>query len=117
MLSDLEIAQRAKLKPIIEIATALGIEEEEIELYGKHKAKIVLSVLKRLAARRNGKYVDVTALTPTPLGEGKTTTTIGLSLDPIARSSLSASKSMATRGSPTAINSETTCMPVVPAPP
>ena len=80
MLSDLEIAQRAKLKPIIEIATALGIEEEEIELYGKHKAKIVLSVLKRLAARRNGKYVDVTALTPTPLGEGKTTTTIGLSM-------------------------------------
>jgi len=80
MLSDLEIAQRAKLKPIIEIATALGIEEEEIELYGKHKAKIVLSVLKRLAARRNGKYVDVTAITPTPLGEGKTTTTIGLSM-------------------------------------
>ena len=80
MLSDLAIAQRATLKRIIEIASALGIEEEEIELYGKHKAKVALSVLKRLAARRNGKYVDVTAITPTPLGEGKTTTTIGLSM-------------------------------------
>lgn len=80
MLPDLAIAQRATLKRIIEIASALGIEEEEIELYGKHKAKVALSVLKRLAARRNGKYVDVTAITPTPLGEGKTTTTIGLSM-------------------------------------
>ena len=80
MLSDLEIAQRARLKPIAEIAAALGIEEDELELYGKHKAKVALSVMKRLAGRPNGKYIDVTAITPTPLGEGKTTTTIGLSM-------------------------------------
>jgi formate--tetrahydrofolate ligase len=80
MPSDLEIAQRARLKPIAEIASALGIEEDELELYGRHKAKVALSVLKRLADRPNGKYIDVTAITPTPLGEGKTTTTIGLSM-------------------------------------
>ncbi len=80
MLSDLEIAQRAKLKPITQIATALGFEEDEIELYGRYKAKIALSVMKRLSGRPNGKYIDVTAITPTPLGEGKTTTTIGLSM-------------------------------------
>ena len=78
MLSDLEIAQRARLRPIAEIAAGLGIEEDELELYGKHKAKITLSVMKRLAGRPNGKYIDVTAITPTPLGEGKTTTTVGL---------------------------------------
>ena len=80
MLSDLEIAQHATLKPIAEIAGALGLEDDELELYGKHKAKITLSVMKRLAGRPNGKYIDVTAITPTPLGEGKTTTTIGLSM-------------------------------------
>ncbi len=80
MLSDLEIAQHAKLLPITEIANALGIDEDELELYGKTKAKISLSVMKRLAGRPSGKYVDVTAITPTPLGEGKTTTTIGLSM-------------------------------------
>jgi formyltetrahydrofolate synthetase len=80
MLSDLEIAQHATLKPITEIAGALGLEDDELELYGKHKAKITLSVMKRLAGRPNGKYIDVTAITPTPLGEGKTTTTIGLSM-------------------------------------
>jgi len=80
MLSDLEIAQRARLKPIAEVAGALGIEEDELELYGKHKAKVTLPVMKRLAGRPNGKYIDVTAITPTPLGEGKTTTTIGLSM-------------------------------------
>src|SRR3989442_14753900 len=80
MLSDLEIAQRARLKPIAEIAAGLGLEEDEVELYGKTKAKIALSVMKRLAGRPNGKYIDVTAITPTPLGEGKTTTTIGLSM-------------------------------------
>jgi formate--tetrahydrofolate ligase len=80
MLSDLEIAQRAKLLPITDIARALGIEDDELELYGKTKAKIALSALKRLASRPNGKYIDVTAITPTPLGEGKTTTTIGLSM-------------------------------------
>src|SRR5499433_1059082 len=80
MLSDLEIAQRARLKPIAEIAASLGIEEDELELYGKHKAKVTLSVMKRLAGRPNGKYIDVTAITPTPLGEGKTTMTIGLAM-------------------------------------
>jgi len=80
MLSDLEIAQRVRLKPIIEIAATLGIEDDEVELYGKYKAKIALSIIKRLGGRPHGKYVDVTAITPTPLGEGKTTTTIGLSM-------------------------------------
>jgi formate--tetrahydrofolate ligase len=80
MLSDLEIAQRATLKPIRDVAAVLGLDEDELELYGKHKAKIALSVMKRLAGRPNGTYVDVTAITPTPLGEGKTTTTIGLSM-------------------------------------
>src|SRR5438552_2381330 len=80
MLSDLEIAQRAKLLPITEIARSLGLDEDELELYGKTKAKIALSVMKRLGDRPNGKYVVVTAITPTPLGEGKTTTTIGLSM-------------------------------------
>jgi len=80
MLSDLEIAQRARLRPIAEIASDLGLEADELELYGKHKAKVLLSVMKRLDGRPNGKYIDVTAITPTPLGEGKTTTTIGLSM-------------------------------------
>src|SRR5215475_8370482 len=80
MLSDLEIAQRATLKPIREIAAALQLDEDELELYGKYKAKVTLDVMKRLAGRPNGKYIDVTAITPTPLGEGKTTTTIGLSM-------------------------------------
>jgi formate--tetrahydrofolate ligase len=80
MHSDLEIAQRATLKPIAEIASALRLEEDELEPYGKYKAKITLSVLRRLAGRPNGKYIDVTALTPTPLGEGKTTTTIGIAM-------------------------------------
>jgi formate--tetrahydrofolate ligase len=80
MLSDLEIAQRARLSPIAEIAAGLGLEEDELELYGKHKAKVTLGVMRRLAGRPHGKYIDVTAITPTPLGEGKTTTTIGLAM-------------------------------------
>jgi methylenetetrahydrofolate dehydrogenase (NADP+)/methenyltetrahydrofolate cyclohydrolase/formyltetrahydrofolate synthetase len=77
--SDLEIAQAAKLKPILEIAGRLGLEEDDLDLFGKYKAKIHLDVLKRFKDRPNGKYIDVTAITPTPLGEGKTVTTIGLS--------------------------------------
>ncbi len=77
--SDIEIAQEATLKPIAQIAEELGLLPEELELYGEHKAKIRLSVRDRLADRPNGKYIDVTAITPTPLGEGKTTTTVGLS--------------------------------------
>ncbi len=80
MKSDLEIAQEAKLWPIEKIANNLGLTEDEIELYGKYKAKIDLGVLSRLKNKPNGKYIDVTAITPTPLGEGKTVTTIGLSL-------------------------------------
>jgi formate--tetrahydrofolate ligase len=80
MLSDLEIARRARLLPIAEVASSLGLEEDELELYGKHKAKVALAVMKRLAGRPTGKYIDVTAITPTPLGEGKTTTTIGLAM-------------------------------------
>ncbi|MBE2201046.1 MAG: formate--tetrahydrofolate ligase [Anaerolinea sp.] len=77
--SDIEIAQEATLKPITQIAEELGLLPEEIEFYGKYKAKVHLAVRERLAARPNGKYIDVTAITPTPLGEGKSTTTVGLS--------------------------------------
>ncbi len=77
--SDLEIAQAAKLKPIQEIAEKLGLNEDDLDLFGKYKAKIHLDVLNRFKDRPNGKYIDVTAITPTPLGEGKTVTTIGVS--------------------------------------
>ena len=76
--SDLEIAQAAKMKPIKEIAATLGLLEDEIELHGKFKAKVPLTVLERLKDRPSGKYIDVTAITPTPLGEGKSTTMVGL---------------------------------------
>ena len=78
--SDLEIAQahRDKMKHVYEIAGMLGIEEDELELYGRHKAKIHLDVLDRLGDEPEGKLIDVTAITPTPLGEGKTVTSIGL---------------------------------------
>jgi methylenetetrahydrofolate dehydrogenase (NADP+)/methenyltetrahydrofolate cyclohydrolase/formyltetrahydrofolate synthetase len=77
--SDIEIAQSAKVKPIAQVAQEAGLKPNELELYGDYKAKVRLSVLQRLAKRPNGFYVDVTAITPTPLGEGKTTTTVGLS--------------------------------------
>lgn len=80
MPTDLEIARSASIKPVIDIAQVIGILEEELDLYGKTKAKVHLSVLDRLQGRPNGKYIDVTAITPTPLGEGKTVTTIGLSM-------------------------------------
>ena len=77
--SDIDIAQEAKLKPILQVARELGIRESELELFGPFKAKVKLEILERLNKRPNGKYIDVTAITPTPLGEGKTTTTVGLS--------------------------------------
>ena len=77
--SDIEIAQEAKLKPITQVAEELGIRPDELELFGPYKAKVKLEILERLKNRPNGKYIDVTAITPTPLGEGKTTTTVGLS--------------------------------------
>jgi formyltetrahydrofolate synthetase len=77
--SDIDIAQAATLKPITQVAEEVGLLPEELEFYGNYKAKVHLSVRDRLAHLPNGKYVDVTAITPTPLGEGKTTTTVGLS--------------------------------------
>ncbi|MGC8787410.1 MAG: formate--tetrahydrofolate ligase [Anaerolineae bacterium] len=77
--SDIEIAQAAKLRPIREVAEELGLSEDDLDLYGKYKAKVHLDVLERLKDRPNAKYIDVTAITPTPLGEGKTVTTISLS--------------------------------------
>ncbi len=76
-LSDIEIAQNCKLEKITEIAKRAGIDENDIEQYGKYKAKIELSALKN-SKRKDGKLILVTAITPTPAGEGKTTTTIGL---------------------------------------
>ena len=76
--SDIDIAQAAELKPINLIAEELGLLPEELELYGDYKAKVRLSVLDRLKDVPDGKYIDVTAITPTPLGEGKTTTSMGL---------------------------------------
>ncbi len=77
--SDIEIAQAAEIKPIAQVAAEAGILPEELEFYGPYKAKVKLEILQRLQDAPNGKYVDVTAITPTPLGEGKTTTTVGLS--------------------------------------
>jgi methylenetetrahydrofolate dehydrogenase (NADP+)/methenyltetrahydrofolate cyclohydrolase/formyltetrahydrofolate synthetase len=77
--TDIEIAQAAALKPITQIGGELGLLSDELELYGPYKAKIKLEVLERLKGIPDGKYIDVTAITPTPLGEGKTTTTVGLS--------------------------------------
>ncbi len=76
--SDIEIAQAADIRPILEIAEKLGLTEDDLDLYGKYKAKVHLDVLQKFADRPQGKYIDVTAITPTPLGEGKTTTTVGL---------------------------------------
>jgi formyltetrahydrofolate synthetase len=77
--SDIEIAQACKLKPITVIAEEVGLKESELEFYGPYKAKVLLEVRDRLAKRPNGKYIDVTAITPTPLGEGKSTTMVGVS--------------------------------------
>ncbi len=77
--SDIEIAQEATLKPITQVAEELGLLPSEIEQYGDTKAKVRLEVLQRLHHIPDGKYIDVTAITPTPLGEGKTTTTVGVS--------------------------------------
>lgn len=78
MLTDIAIAQQAKLRPITEVARELDLSTEEIELYGKYKAKVDLDVLKRLQDKPSGKLIYTTAITATPAGEGKTCTTIGL---------------------------------------
>jgi len=77
--SDIDIAQAGKLKPVLQIAEEVGLKQSELELFGQYKAKVHLDVRDRLAKRPNGKYIDVTAITPTPLGEGKSTTMVGLS--------------------------------------
>lgn len=77
--SDIDIAQAAELKPILQVAEEVGLEPDDLELFGKYKAKVHLDVRDRLKDRPQGKYVDVTAITPTPLGEGKSTTMVGLS--------------------------------------
>ena len=78
VLSDIEIAQQTKLEPITAIAKQVGLTDDDLELYGKYKAKISFDAIKRLSKNEDGKLVLVTAITPTPAGEGKTLTTIGL---------------------------------------
>jgi len=78
--SDIEIAQAATMKPITDIAAGLGLSEDDIELYGKYKAKIGPQVFKRLRDKPDGHLILTTAITPTPAGEGKTTTTVGLGM-------------------------------------
>ena len=78
MLSSLEIAQAARLRPIADVAADVGIEPDELEQYGRYKAKVDLSILERLGDRPDGKIINVTAITPTPAGEGKTTTSVSL---------------------------------------
>ncbi len=79
MKTDLQIAQEAELVPILDIAQSVGLTKDDLEPYGWYKAKVHLDVAQRLKDKPNAKYIDVTAITPTPLGEGKTTTTVGLS--------------------------------------
>jgi formate--tetrahydrofolate ligase len=76
--TDLEISRAAAMLPITDIAAQMGLDEDDLEPYGRYKAKIKLSALPKLQDRPNARYIDVTAITPTPLGEGKTTTTVGI---------------------------------------
>ncbi len=78
MKTDIEIAQEAELWPIEKVASKIGLDKDELELYGKYKAKISDEYLKRIKNNKNGKLILVTAINPTPAGEGKTTTTVGL---------------------------------------
>ena len=78
MLSDIEIAEQATLDPIADIAAKVGLDSDELEFYGKYKAKIPMSAIKSRADRKSGKLILVTAMNPTPAGEGKTTVSIGL---------------------------------------
>ena len=78
MKSSLEIAQEAHLRPIMDVALEMGLEEDEVDLYGKYKAKIDLSAIDRLSGAPDAKIVCVSAITPTKAGEGKTTTSVSL---------------------------------------
>jgi len=76
--TDIEIAQETVMQPITEVAKTAGVDEKYLEQYGKYKAKVDYQILKDMADKPNGKLVLVTAINPTPAGEGKTTTTVGL---------------------------------------
>ena len=78
MKTDIEIAQEAVMEPITNVAAGIGIDADDLELYGKYKAKLSEEFLEKIQARPNGKLILVTAINPTPAGEGKTTTTVGL---------------------------------------
>lgn len=92
MKSDIEIAQAAKMKKIVDLARSMGLAENDLELYGKYKAKLKFDAIDKLKSRSNGKLILVSAITPTPAGEGKTTTSIGLSmaLNKIGKKSIAA---------------------------
>ena len=92
MKTDIQIAQEAKIENILEIAKKIGLTEDDVEQYGKYKAKVNLDVLKRLENKKDGKLVLVTAITPTPAGEGKSTVTVGLTqaLNKLGKSSVAA---------------------------
>ena len=92
MKTDVQIAQEGKMIPIVEVAEKIGLEEEDLELYGKYKAKVSLDVLEKLKDKSDGKLILVTAINPTPAGEGKTTVNIGLSmgLNKIGKTAISA---------------------------
>lgn len=76
--SDIEIASVAEIKPITEVAEAIGLSVDELELFGKYKAKLSYETIRSLEGKENGKLVLVTAINPTPAGEGKSTVTVGL---------------------------------------
>ena len=78
MKTDVEIAQEAKMQPIAQVAKSLNISEDDLEMYGKYKAKISLDAWNKVKANEDGKLILVTAINPTPAGEGKTTTSVGL---------------------------------------
>ena len=82
--TDIEIAQSAKMQPITEIAQKLGLSLDNIELYGKYKAKLTMEKVRDLESEKDGNLILITAITPTPAGEGKTTVTVGLT-DALAR--------------------------------
>ena len=93
MKSDVEIAQAAKMKPIEEIASKIGLAPDDLELYGKYKAKVTLDAWQRVKDRPNGKLILCTAINPTPAGEGKTTTSVGLA-DALSRRSRKAAAAL-----------------------
>ena len=78
LLSDIEIAQQTEMEPIVAVAKKLGIDEDDLELYGKYKAKVTFDLWNKVKDNKDGKLILVTAITPTPAGEGKTTTSVGL---------------------------------------